>query len=103
MLPAQVFFIAGGIINATLFAHGRFGAAALAPLLYNGGIIAGGLLLAPRWRCGVEGFAWGALVGAVLGPFLAPLLYARRPRAPVARASRRSIAPSSATWRSPRR
>ena len=77
VLPAQVFFIAGGIVNATLFAHGRFGAAALAPLLYNGGIIAGGLLLAPQMAVSVEGFAWGALAGALLGPFLAPVLYAR--------------------------
>jgi putative peptidoglycan lipid II flippase len=77
VLPAQIFFIAGGIVNATLFAYGRFGAAALAPLLYNGGIIAGGLLLAPRATVGVEGFAWGVLAGAVAGPFLAPLLYAR--------------------------
>jgi putative peptidoglycan lipid II flippase len=78
VLPAQVFFISGGIINATLFAHGRFAAAAVAPLLYNSGIIAGGLLLAPLLPLPVEGFAWGALTGAVLGPFLAPLLYARR-------------------------
>jgi putative peptidoglycan lipid II flippase len=77
VLPAQVFFIAGGIINATLFAHGRFGAAALAPLFYNGAIIAAGLLLAPHMAMGVEGFAWGALAGSILGPFLAPLLYAR--------------------------
>lgn len=77
VLPAQVLFVAGGIINATLFAHGRFAAAALAPLLYNAGIIAGGLLLAPLLPLEVEGFAWGALAGAVLGPFLAPLLYAR--------------------------
>ena len=75
VLPAQVFFIAGGIINATLFAHGRFGAAALAPLIYNGAIIAGGLVVAPRMAAGVEGFAWGALAGSILGPFLAPLLY----------------------------
>ncbi len=78
VLPAQVFFIAGGIINATLFAHGSFGAAALAPLLYNSGIIAGGLLLAPRVAVSVEGFAWGALAGSIAGPFLAPVLYARR-------------------------
>ena len=77
VLPAQVFFIAGGIVNATLFARGRFGAAAAAPLLYNGGIIAGGLFLTPRLEVGIEGFAWGALVGAVLGPFLAPVLDAR--------------------------
>ncbi len=78
VLPAQVFFIAGGIINATLLARGRFGAAAAAPLLYNGGIIAGGLLLAPWLDLGVEGFAWGALIGAMAGPFAAPLLDARR-------------------------
>jgi putative peptidoglycan lipid II flippase len=77
VLPAQVFFIAGGILNATLFARGRFGAAALAPLLYNGAIIVGGILLAPRLALGVEGFAWGALAGAVAGPFLAPLLAVR--------------------------
>lgn len=76
VLPAQLFFVAGGIVNATLFAHGRFGAAALAPLIYNGAIIAGGLLLAPHLEDGVEGFAWGALAGAVFGPFLAPIVYA---------------------------
>ena len=77
VLPAQIFFIAGGIINAALFAHGRFAAAALAPLFYNGAIIVGGLVLAPRMAVGVEGFAWGALAGSVLGPFLAPAMYAR--------------------------
>jgi len=78
VLPAQIFFIAGGIINGTLLARARFGAAAAAPLLYNGAIIAGGLWLAPRMDVGVEGFSWGALIGAVLGPFLAPLFDARR-------------------------
>jgi putative peptidoglycan lipid II flippase len=77
VLPAQVFFIAGGIINATLLARGRFGAAAMAPLLYNGGIIAGGLFLTPLLPRGIEGFSWGALAGAVAGPFLAPLLDTR--------------------------
>jgi putative peptidoglycan lipid II flippase len=76
VLPAQIFFVTGGILQATLLARGRFLAQALAPLLYNGAIIAGGLFLAPR--LGVEGFSWGALVGALLGPFLAPLLDARR-------------------------
>ncbi len=77
VLPAQIFFVAGGIINATLLARGRFGAAAAAPLLYNGGIIAGGLTLASFTPTAVEGFSWGALAGAILGPFLAPLLDAR--------------------------
>jgi len=77
VLPAQIFFIAGGIVNATLLARERFGAAAAAPLLYNAGIIAGGLLLAPRMAVSVEGFAWGALVGAILGPLGAPLIDTR--------------------------
>lgn len=76
LLPAQVAFILGGILKATLFARGRFGAAALAPLVYNLATILGGVLLYPA--LGVKGFAWGVLVGAVLGPFLAPFLDARR-------------------------
>lgn len=75
ILPAQIFFLAGGIVNAALFARGRFGAAALSPLIYNGGIILGGVVLGPR--LGVHGFAWGVLLGAVLGPFAVPLLDCR--------------------------
>jgi putative peptidoglycan lipid II flippase len=77
VLPGQICFFVGGIINATLFARGRFGAAAAAPLLYNAAIIAGGLFLSPRLDVGVEGFAWGALLGAALGPLLAPWLAVR--------------------------
>jgi putative peptidoglycan lipid II flippase len=76
VLPAQVFFVTGGILQASLLARGRFLAQALAPLLYNGAIIAGGFFAAPR--IGVEGFSWGALIGALLGPFLVPLLDAWR-------------------------
>jgi putative peptidoglycan lipid II flippase len=75
VLPGQVFFVCGGVIQAVLMAKGRFAAQAAAPLVYNLGIIAGGLLLAPT--IGVDGFAWGALVGAAAGPFLLPLLDAR--------------------------
>jgi putative peptidoglycan lipid II flippase len=75
VLPAQIFFLCGGIVRAVLMAKGRFGAQAVAPLVYNAAIIAGGLLLAPA--LGVEGFAWGALVGAALGPFGYALLDAR--------------------------
>jgi putative peptidoglycan lipid II flippase len=57
-------------------AHGRFGAQAAAPLVYNASIIAGGLLFGTRM--GVEGFAWGALAGAAAGPFLIALVHARR-------------------------
>lgn len=68
VLPAQVFFVLGGITRAVLMAHGRFGAQAAAPLLYNGGIIVGGLA-----GSGIEGFAWGALGGAFVGAFCVPL------------------------------
>jgi putative peptidoglycan lipid II flippase len=72
VLPAQIFFVAGGIVRAVLMAHGRFASQALAPLVYNVGIIAGGVLLGGT--LGAEGFAWGALAGAVLGPFLMALI-----------------------------
>jgi len=75
VLPGQIFFVVGGVIQAVLMAKGRFVTQAAAPLVYNLAIILGGLLLAPV--LGVEGFAWGALVGAVVGPFLLPLLDAR--------------------------
>lgn len=73
LLPAQIFFVAGGIVRAVLMVEGRFLTHALAPVIYNAGIIAGGLLTATP-----EGFAWGALVGAALGPFALPVLDLRR-------------------------
>jgi putative peptidoglycan lipid II flippase len=76
VLPAQVFFVAGGIIRAALMARGSFWTQALAPLLYNAGIIAGGAALGAT--LGAEGFAWGALAGAAVGPFLVPLWDALR-------------------------
>jgi len=72
LLPAQIFFVAGGIIRAALMARGAFGAQALAGLIYNAGIIAGGAALGGT--IGPEGFAWGALAGAAIGAFLVPLL-----------------------------
>ncbi len=67
ILPAQFFFFAGGLLMAVQFAREKFAVPALAPLLYNGGIIAGGLLLSGR--LGMEGFAWGVLAGAIVGNF----------------------------------
>jgi putative peptidoglycan lipid II flippase len=75
VLPAQVFFVAGGIVRAVLMARGRFATQALTPVLYNLGIIAAGLTFAGT--LGVEGFAWGALGGAVIGALLVPLADAR--------------------------
>jgi putative peptidoglycan lipid II flippase len=63
IMPAQFFFFANGMFMAVQFAKEKFAIPALAPLLYNLGIIAGGLLLG-SW-IGVEGFSWGVLAGAV--------------------------------------
>ena len=66
-LPAQFFFFAGGMLMAVQYANARFVFPALAPLIYNLGIIAGGWLLGRR--LGVVGFCWGALAGAAVGSF----------------------------------
>lgn len=76
VLPAQIFFITGGILQAVLLANKHFRAAALAPLVYNICIIAGGFLLAPVM--GIKGFAIGTVAGAILGPFLLPLIQSRQ-------------------------
>ena len=67
LLPAQVFFIAGGVLRGALMARGHFVSQSLAPVFYNLAIIAGGVAFGAR--IGAEGFAWGALVGAVVGAF----------------------------------
>jgi len=71
VLPAQIFFVAGGILRAALMAHDSFRTQALAPVLYNAGIIIGGVGFGARF--GAEGFIWGALAGAGVGTFLVPL------------------------------
>ena len=75
VMPAQVAFVIGGVIASTLYAKERFLAPALAPLLYNLSIIAFGLAL--HRAVGIEGFAWGVLIGAFIGPLGLPLLAAR--------------------------
>jgi putative peptidoglycan lipid II flippase len=77
VLPAQIFFIAGGIVRGALMAEGRFGSQAAAPIVYNISIIGGGLLGAGTF--GIAGFAWGALLGAAAGS-LGTALYEARGR-----------------------
>jgi putative peptidoglycan lipid II flippase len=67
VLPAQTFFYLGGLLMAVQYSHKRFLVPALAPLVYNAGIIAGGLSLGGRG--GMDGFAWGVLGGSFLGNF----------------------------------
>ena len=76
VMPAQFFFFVGGLFMAVQFAKEKFLIPALAPLIYNLGIIAGGLLLGPQF--GVEGFSWGVLAGAFIGNFALQWWGARR-------------------------
>lgn len=76
VLPAQVAFYIGGLVQATLFSRETFWPAAISPLVYNVAIILGGWLLG-GWF-GIQGFSIGALVGAVLGPLMIPCWVARR-------------------------
>ncbi len=75
VLPAQLFFYVAGLLNATLFTREVFWPSALAPLVYNGCIILGGVLLEP-WL-GIKGYAVGVIVGALLGPMGLALWAAR--------------------------
>ena len=68
IIPAQLFFFSGGLFMAVQFSKKRFFIPALAPLIYNLGIIIGGIALGPF--LGMEGFAWGVLGGAFAGNFL---------------------------------
>jgi putative peptidoglycan lipid II flippase len=63
MLIAPVFLAAGAILSAILNTEDRFGAAAMAPVAYNLGIILCAVLLAP-WL-GVTAAALGVVVGSV--------------------------------------
>ena len=76
ILPAQYFFYVGGILMAAQYSHERFLIPALAPIIYNAGIILGGVALAP-WL-GMEGFCWGVLIGAFAGNFAIQWFGARK-------------------------
>ncbi len=53
----------GGLAMAALNANDRFTLPALAPVIYNLGIIGGALFLAPH--LGIWGLAWGVVIGAL--------------------------------------
>ena len=78
ILPAQVFFVVGAILMAVQYTHKRFLFPALAPLIYNLGIISGGLLGLLSGDPSPEAFLWGALAGAFVGNFAIQALGARR-------------------------
>jgi len=64
MLIPPIIFGISGIVMGILYAHQSFWLPGLAPSMYNLGIIAGALLLAPT--LGIFGLAIGAIVGALL-------------------------------------
>ncbi len=76
LLPAQFCFFIGGLTMGTLYARKQFFIPALGPIIYNLGIIWGGIFLAHRF--GIVGLTIGALVGAVTGNFLLQIWYSSR-------------------------
>jgi putative peptidoglycan lipid II flippase len=70
VLPAQVFFVLGQLLTAWQFAREKFLIPAIGPVVYNLAIIVGGLAGGlGRDNPSADGFAWGALAGAVIGVF----------------------------------
>lgn len=78
VLPAQVFLVLGALLMAVQYTHKRFVIPSLAPLVYNLGIIAGGLVGLALGDPSPESFLLGAVVGAAIGNFGLQWLGARR-------------------------
>jgi len=76
LLPGQLLFFAGGVFGSVLLVRKQFALQAITPLIYNLGIIAGGVLLAHI--LGIQSLAWGALAGVFIGPFLMNAIGAHR-------------------------
>ena len=76
LLPAQLFFLAGGVFGAVLLVRKQFSVQAVTPLIYNVGTIVGGVLLVRR--IGVSSLAIGTVAGAFFGPFVLNAYFAWR-------------------------
>ena len=76
LLPAQLFFYVGGVVSAVLISRRMFLLPAIGPIIYNGGIILGGLLFSHR--LGIASLAYGAVAGAFIGIFLINAIGAAR-------------------------
>jgi putative peptidoglycan lipid II flippase len=76
ILPAQFFFCIGVLLIAIQHSRKQFFIPALSGLIYNIGIIAGGLLGGRSH--GMVGFAWGVVAGAFVGNFALQLYGAKR-------------------------
>jgi len=76
LLPAQLFFFAGGVFGSVLLVRKQFNVQAVAPLIYNLGTIVGGILLVKQF--GISSLAIGTVGGAFCGPFLLNAIFAHR-------------------------
>jgi putative peptidoglycan lipid II flippase len=76
LLPAQLFFFAGGVFGAVLIVHKQFSVQAVAPLIYSAGTIVGGVFLYKL--IGPASLAIGTTAGAICGPFLLNWYFARQ-------------------------
>ncbi len=76
LLPAQMFFFLGGLMMGVLYSRQQFHIPALGPVIYNSGIIVGGVVL--RHWLGIHGLVWGAIAGAFVGNFFIPFVAVRR-------------------------
>ena len=76
LLPAQMFFFLGGLMMGVLYSRKQFVIPALGPVIYNSGIIIGGVVL--RHWLGIHGLVWGAIAGAFVGNFFIPFLAVKR-------------------------
>lgn len=74
MLPAQISFLCGSVLLGTLYSRKHFIGPGLAPNVYNIGIIGGAILLPRMFGFGIESMAWGALIGAIIGNILLPIV-----------------------------
>jgi len=97
VLPAQIFFLTGGVLRGVLMAHDRFAPQAWASIVYSAAPIVGALI---GFAVGIEdradGFAWGTLAGAIVGQWLIPVRALRRLPGAVGRVR---VAPLDADFR----
>jgi len=76
LLPAQLFFFAGGVFASVLLVRKQFNVQSIAPLVYGMGPIVGGLLLYKY--LGAASLAIGSTLGAFFGPFLLNWYFAHK-------------------------
>lgn len=70
MFLSVIIFTFSNVLSGILNAYKRFFAFALAPVMYNIGIIIGILFLYPSKKFGIDGLAWGVVLGSFLHFFI---------------------------------